>query len=123
MNANPLILSALSGVGCPVTAAPGKENADSYIIFNDADNRPAYYADDRDQWDKAAVLVHYYSREPVKSMTAAIKRRLRDAGFTLTGSQESFESGTKYIHVVIEAWIDGPPDDTETEDFTWQKSV
>lgn len=120
MNISPLILQALSDMGCPVTAPPYKGKSESYIVYEETDNRPAYYADDCDQWVRITVRVHCYSRRSIRSMAAGIRSRLRAVGFTILSTDSSFESEVGMYHGAVDAWIDGPSE--ESEENTWQKS-
>lgn len=114
MNTRPILKAALENIGVPVVAGVYQGTAEEYIVYNDSDNRPAAYADDTDIWDEATVQVHYYTRTPDADMRAKIKSRLRKAGFTITGHYgPTFESDTKFYHLTVTAWIDGP---IETEE-------
>lgn len=111
MNVNPLIVSALSPLGFPVSPNVYKGTATEYITFNYADERPAVYADDEDILDETTVQVHYFTKGNPQANKKAIRRLLRSSGFSIQSTQELYESDTGYTHVVIYAWIDGVVDD------------
>lgn len=111
MNINPLIQSALSPLGLSITPNVYEGTADSYVIFNYSDERPALRADDEDLYDETSVQVHFYTRGNPQPNKKAIRRLLRAAGFTIQNTAEFYESDTKYTHVVVEAWINGVIDD------------
>ena len=114
MNVNQLIKTALSSLGtayanvCTVDPLP-----DEYITFNYADERPVLYADDTDIYDETVIQVHYFTKGNPQTNKKAIRRLLRASGFNIISTQEFYESDTKFIHVVIEAWIEGFIEDNE----------
>ena len=63
MNVNPIIITALSSLSLPVAANYYTGEANEYITFNYADERPALRADDEDLLDETIVQVHYFTRE------------------------------------------------------------
>ena len=107
MNVNPIIISALSSLNLPVSANIYEGTADEYITFNYSDERPALRADDTDIYDETTVQVHYFTRGNPQTNKRAIRRLLRASGFTILSTSEFYESDTKYIHIVVEAWIEG----------------
>jgi hypothetical protein len=111
MNVNPIIISALSPLGLPVDPNVHTGNADEYITFNYADERPALYADDSDVYDETVIQVHYFTKGNPQLNKKAIRKALRGAGFTILSTSEFYESDTGYVHIVVEAWISGVIDD------------
>lgn len=112
MNVNPIIIAAMATIGtaypnvCTIDPLP-----DEYITFNYADERPSLSADDDDVLDTTAVQVHYFTKGNPQQNKKAIRRALRNAGFTIQDTSEFYESDTKYTHVVVEAVIEGEIDD------------
>lgn len=113
MNIGPTIVSALSSLSLPIYANHYTGTATAYIVYNYADERPALRADDVDQLDETSVQVHYFTQSNPATVKKAIRRLLRAAGFSIVNTQEFYESDTNYIHVVVEAWIEGTIDDSE----------
>ena len=111
MNINPIVKAALASLNLPVEANVYNGTATEYIQFNYADERPEVYADDADQLDSTSIQVHYFTKSNPQVNKKAIRRLLRAAGFTITGTQEFYESDTNYNHIVVECWIEGIIDD------------
>lgn len=107
MNVNPLVISALSPLGLPVSVNAYEGTADEYITFNYADERPALRADDTDILDETEIQVHYFTRGNPQTNKRAIRKALRASGFTILNTSEFYENDTKFNHVVVEAWIEG----------------
>jgi len=107
VNVNPIIISSLSPLGLPVSANVYEGTAEEYITFNYADERPALRADDTDLYDETTVQVHYFTKGNPQPNKKAIRKALRASGFTIISTSEFYESDTKYIHIVVEAVIDG----------------
>lgn len=107
MNINPIVISALSPLGLPVSANVYEGTADEYVTFNYADERPVVRADDTDILDETEIQVHYFTRGNPQPNKKAIRRLLRASGFTILDTSEFYESDTKYTHIVVEAWIEG----------------
>lgn len=112
MNVNPLILSALASL-TPIPIEPNryKGTATTYIVFNYADERPVVSGSDEDFFDTTAVQVHYFTKTNPQANKKVIRRLLKAAGFTITNTQEFYETETEYNHVVVEVEIDGAIDD------------
>lgn len=112
MNINATVINALTSVlGVPPSANVYNGKADEYITFNYADERPALRADDTDILDETTIQVHYFTRTDPSINKKAIRRLLREAGFTIQSTQELYESDTGYFHVVVYAYIEGAIDD------------
>lgn len=107
MNVNPLIISALSPLGLPVSPNTYEGTADEYITFNYADERPTVRADDTDILDETEIQVHYFTRGNPQTNKRAIRKALRASGFTILSTSEFYENDTKLTHIVVEAWIEG----------------
>ena len=69
MNVNPIVISALSSLGLPVSANVYEGTADEYITFNYADERPTVRADDTDILDETEIQVHYFTRKNPQTNT------------------------------------------------------
>lgn len=111
MNVNPIVKSALSSLNLPVSANNYDGSEEEYITFNYADERPVLYGDDTDLYDETVIQVHYFTKNNPQTNKKAIRRLLRANGFTIISTQEFYENDTKYIHVAVEAWIEGTIED------------
>lgn len=111
MNVNPIVISALTPLGLPVSANVYTGTATDYITFNYADERPIVSADDTDILDATTIQVHYFTKSNPQANKKAIRKALRSAGFAIQSTQEIYENDTGYTHVIIYAWIDGFVDD------------
>jgi len=111
MNANPLIVSALSPLNMPVEPNVYLGTAAEYIVFNYVLEDSALFADDTDINDETTIRVNYFTKSNPKANTKIIRRLLREAGFSIASTQELYESDTAYTHVIIEVNISGVIDD------------
>lgn len=111
MNVNPIVISALSPLGLPVSSNVYTGAATDYIVFQYADERPALSADDADIYDATVIQVHYFAKGNPQANKKAIRKALRSAGFLIQNTQEFYETDTKYTHVIVYAEIDGVIDD------------
>lgn len=108
MDTEPLIIAALSGITPkPEALHSTAENGADYIVFNDSDNRPAYYEDDTDGMWVATVQIHYFTRGNPRAKTKEIRNALRKADFSILSTVRLYEKDTGYTHTVIEASIEG----------------
>jgi hypothetical protein len=107
MIVNELVANALSELNLPVYADYADAGSGEYIVFNYADERPVIYADDDDIADATEIQVHYYVRGksclPVKT---AMRKLLKQAGFTIIATTQLYEDDTKYTHVIVECKIE-----------------
>lgn len=83
MNINPLILSALSPLGFPISWLEYKGKAKEYIVFNDSLNAPAVYADDTDTAYTIRTQIHFYTPNDPTETLSRIRKALRSADFTI----------------------------------------
>lgn len=110
MNVNPLIESAVSNIGCPVSAASHEGREDTYIVYYTLLENPDMYADDESQEETTFVTVTIYSKKDYKQLAKDIKRMMKQAGFTYRhGGPESYDSG--YVMYPIEFYIEGMEDE------------
>ena len=107
MNVNPIVISALSPLGLPVSANVYEGTADEYVTFNYADERPVVRADDTDILDETEIQVHYFTRGNPQPNKKAVRKALRASGFTILNTSEFYENDTKFTHIVVEAVIEG----------------
>jgi hypothetical protein len=117
MNVNPLIMSALSPIfpTIPIKADVYKGEDYKYIVFQYLDDRPAGNADNVDIIEETSIRVNYYTKnegqtEDLQEVRKSIKKALRNAGFTLMPSGESYDEEVGKYRVYVEAWIAGDSD-------------
>lgn len=115
MSAAERITAALAPLGLDTDNGISRSEADEYIVFR-ADTLPTGYADDRPQYERALVQVHYYAPAAgsASAVTERIKRALFDAGFTWPAVTDASDADGR--HLVFECedaeWIDyGDNDD------------
>ncbi len=111
MNAGEMLLQALKPVGLPVYPTVYQGKGDEFIVFVLADERPDMCGDDEQITEICAPDIHLFSRQDPTGKKKRIRRLLRQAGFTVTGTTELYEKDTRYHHVIISAEIDGEIDD------------
>ncbi len=113
MNVNPLIEHALKRIihekeEVPISPIIRQRDANAYITYYTYLERPADYADDEPQCEETSATVDIWCRGDFKPLLAAVKKRLRTAGFTIRGvGPEQYESSTKIYHVPIDVYIEG----------------
>lgn len=112
MNVNPLIEQALDGIGCPVSPIIFDGDADTYITYYTMSEADEEFADDVAIGAGTEATVNVFSKSNFKSLVKEVRKRLRQAGFSvLPSGLELFESETGYYHVVIEIYIEGLEDE------------
>lgn len=111
MNVNPLIIAALTPLGMPVEPDIYTGDATEYITFNYSDERPVVYADDVDITDETSVQVHYFTKGNPQANKKAIRKALRNAGFSIVDTAQYYEDDTGYTHVIVTVNIEGIIDD------------
>lgn len=114
MNVNKKIETALSDLvenniwplSCPLETLP-----DKWIVYNSALDAPEDFGDDIDLEWVHHMQVHYFQQgdgirpSNCEKARKEIRKRLRDAGFTLSGFRPLFESDTGITHLVFECSI------------------
>ena len=111
MNVNSIVIGALYSLNMPVVPNNYEGEADEYIVFNYADERPIISGNDTDLIDRTTIQVHYFTKSNPQPNKKEIRRLLRTAGFIIISTAEFYEEDTRYTHVVVEAEIDGQIDD------------
>lgn len=111
MNVNQIVINALSPMKKPVSPNHYGGTAEEYIIFNYADERPIFHADDEEIFDQTEIQVHLFTRNNPQQYKKTIRRLLRSSGFSILNTQEFYESDTNYNHVVVECSINGEIND------------
>lgn len=114
MNVNSTLLTALSPIA-PTYPDFYSGDANEYITFNYADERPALYANNTDLYDETTVQVHYFTKGNPHTNKKAIRKALRDADFSIISTEQFSEIGTdgkiQYTHVIVNAWIEATIND------------
>lgn len=107
MNINPLIISALDGIGCPVSPIKHNGAEDTYIVFYTYSETPELFADDEAIGETTYGTVNIYSKGNFKALAKEVKSRLKQAGFVVRGSgPEGYELDTGYYSYPIEICIE-----------------
>ena len=78
--------------------------ADTYAVFNYADERGANYADDEPEDIENSIQVHIFTKSPAvyKAIKGAVREALFKAGFSYLSIAEQYEKENNYYHVVYE---------------------
>ena len=112
MNVNPLIEQALDGIGCPVSPIIYGGDADTYITYYTTVEADGEFADDEAIGAGTETTVNVFSKSNFKSLVKEVRKRLKQAGFSvLPSGLELYEPDTGYYHVVIEIYIEGLEDE------------
>jgi len=109
MNVNPILQQAFADFD--ISPAVKDNPSDEYLVYNYADEHPVLRADDSDLLDNTSIQLHFFTRNDPQQMKQEMRRRLRNAGFTIQSTFQYYEDDTKYHHVVVEAWIEGQVND------------
>lgn len=108
MNVNQIIEKALKDVSKNIwpLSCPESSEPDEYIVYNPEVEEPGIYADDEDgEWIQH-MQVHFYTKGNYIKKRKDIRKRLREAGFIITGIYTNYEKDTKYNHLCFECSIE-----------------
>jgi len=111
MNAKQKLTEALSPAGLPVCATVYEGRGDRFVVFLLPDEEPELCGDDEQLTEVCYAQVHYFCRGDTTPGKKLLRRLLRQADFTVTGTAEQYEKDTRYHHVIISAEIAGEIDD------------
>lgn len=113
MNVNPLIEEALEEVGCPTAALTYNGDDDTYIVYTAWSEKPTEYADDEAIMEKTSVTVNIYSSGDLKELRKKVRTRLREAGFSIVGTREMYNTEAKRVQVSIEIVYECVPEEAD----------
>lgn len=101
---NATIKSILDTFGYPAEFQDYDGAADTYFVFNYADDRGANYADDAPQEIQYSIQIHLFCPKSFNflSLKTQVREALFAAGFSYPTVQSNYESDTKINHVVWE---------------------
>lgn len=105
MNINPLVISALSPLNVPIAPIRYQGSETTYITFYTYNEQPALISDDIPEFDVTSGTVDIFSQSDYKTLLKDAKKRLRNAGFSVSQGPEMYEDDTKYYHVIINIQI------------------
>lgn len=94
----------LGALNLPIAEDHYKKGIKEYFIVNYADERPSLRGDDEDLRDEVIIQVHYYYKDSPSTTKKAIRKLLRQAGYSIINTEQFYEDATEYTHVVVEAW-------------------
>jgi hypothetical protein len=107
MNINPKIITALDGIGCPVSPIKHDGSEDTYIVFYTYLEALELFADDEDVGEVTYGTVMIYSKDNFKALAKEVKNRLKQAGFIVRSSgPEGYEPETGYYSYPIEIYVE-----------------
>lgn len=107
MSVNSIIETALKEVVnnkiwpmvCPDESPPEK-----YIVYNPEIEEPGFFADDEDQEWIQHMQIHLYTKGNYIKLRKDIRKKLKEAGFTVTDITTVYDSG--YNHLCFECYIE-----------------
>lgn len=111
MNVKKLLKDALEPSDLPVYATVYEGKEDQFVVFLIPDEEPEICGDDEQETELCYIQVHYFCRGDTTPKKKQLRRLLREADFTVTGTTELYEKDTRYHHVIISAEIAGEIDD------------
>jgi len=109
VNINQIILSALDGVGIPAEPHHYDGSSSSYIRFFEYDQGAGLEGDDDEQ-----VTVYYIQLDiftprrggiSLRTMTADVKDRMKDAGFKKQAENSFYEEETGNLHKMLRFYL------------------
>lgn len=99
------IVDVLAPMKCPVTHAPYKGDARTYITYELIAQVGGMYGDD----EETETVTHYgldlYTDQPFSKMLKQIKTLLAQAGYTIEIGMETYEDDMTLWHVELTATI------------------
>ena len=108
MKSDELLQQTLELAGMPVKQYEYKGSAEQYIVYNEEDERAAYYADNLPQEMSIWWQVHIF--QPNTANHRANKRKVRNllikAGFLIGDIETIYEQESQTIHTVISCNIE-----------------
>lgn len=78
--------------------------ADTYCVFNLADDKGINFADDEPEDIESSIQVHIFTKKPAeyKKLRNSVREALFKAGFSYPALTELYEKETKIYHIVYE---------------------
>lgn len=101
MSINSKVITALSGLGIPVSFQTYSGTADTYITFFCYLETGELYSDDIQQGTAYYVQVDVWSKGNYSSLVEQVKSAMKQAGFSFLSAYDLFESDTKTYHKVL----------------------
>lgn len=101
MNINPIITSALSDVGAPVSFQVYNGKEATYITFFQYNQISGFVADDVEQITSYYIQVDIWSKENYTNLVESVKTRMYAAGFRRTTESDLYERDTEYFHKAL----------------------
>lgn len=101
MSINSKVITALSGLGIPVSFQTYSGTADTYITFFCYLETGELYSDDVQQGTGYYVQVDVWSKGNYSSLVEQVKSAMRNAGFSLLNAYDLYEEDVKVYHKVL----------------------
>ena len=114
MNINPIIESALAGIGCPVSAIKISDagKPETYIPYYTTMENGELFGDDEEIGGATYATADIFSQRNFKVLVRDVKKALNAAGFTVTSAgPEMWEKDTGYYHVPVEFYTEDIPEE------------
>lgn len=89
----------VDGVEIPVAFLKYKGDAETYIVFSEIDNSPAYSCDDECEYSIKQFDFDIYTKSNYLNILKAVKQKLKEIGFVwVEDSPDMYEKDTGYYH-------------------------
>ena len=98
MSINEKVMAALAGVGVPVRFQHYGGEAETYITFFTYLDRPAGYADDREQGTGNYVQVDVWSKGDYTELVQSVYEKMLAAGFVKQSFYDHYEEELRIYH-------------------------
>ena len=91
----------------PIAFEQYKGTKETYFVYNYEDEKGKAYADDKAQYQRHFIQIHYYTPYSIYNETdkVRIRRKLLELA-SITGTNTTRELGTNLIHIVFNIEID-----------------
>ncbi len=106
MSINQEVLSALTGVGVPVTFQTYSGKADPYITFFTYLDKPEQHADDEEIATGHYVQVDIWAKGDYTELATTVHGLMKQAGFRKINFYDLYEKDPKLYHKVMRYVID-----------------
>lgn len=108
MSVNQKIESALNGITENIwpLCCPDEHSPDVYIVYNPEIEMPGYHADDTDMEWVQYMQIHLFVKGNYIGLRRKIRASLREADFTVTDIDTTYEKDTGYSHLCFGCYIE-----------------
>lgn len=101
MSINSKVITALSGLGIPVSFQTYSGTADTYITFFCYLETGELYSDDVQQGTGYYIQVDVWSKGNYSTIVKQVKSAMKQAGFSFLSAYDLYEEDVKVYHKVL----------------------